>query len=188
MVTNKSKRYFFLPSYTLCLCWMHWFVSHLIYFCLTKPIMQQCFHPSTKYLLCEYIAPSFVRHSFRVRGELGTFSPIHLCAFWFKSQIYFCVVMQVELLEWKFWHGAVLEVGPGSGLSLSKYFGPISGLHKKLFYSIKSNVCFLSWRRFVLLTAVTSVSEAIVICLHVILFEITTAFFYSLLGLVSHCF
>ena len=30
-------------SYTLCLCWMHWFVSHLIYLSLTKPTMQQCF-------------------------------------------------------------------------------------------------------------------------------------------------
>ena len=28
---NKSKIYFFLDSYTLCLYWMHWFVSHLVY-------------------------------------------------------------------------------------------------------------------------------------------------------------
>jgi len=26
MVTNKSKRCFFLDTYTLCLCWKHWFV------------------------------------------------------------------------------------------------------------------------------------------------------------------
>jgi len=53
--------------------------------------------------------------------------------------------MQAELLEWNFWHGAELSVGAGfsdgvgsrSGLSLSKYFGPISGLHTKLFYNIK---------------------------------------------------
>jgi len=40
--------------------------------------------------------------------------------------------MQVELLEWNFLHGAeqsyksgrAFRVGPGSGLSLSKYFGP----------------------------------------------------------------
>ena len=40
--------------------------------------------------------------------------------------------MQVELLEWNFLHGEEqsyksgrdLWVGPGSGLSLSKYFGP----------------------------------------------------------------
>jgi len=38
------------------------------------------------------------------------------------------------------------------------------------------------------LTAVTSVSEMIVIFLQLILFAHTAAFFYSLLGLVSHCF
>jgi len=27
MVTKKSKRYFFRDSYTLCSCWMRWFVS-----------------------------------------------------------------------------------------------------------------------------------------------------------------
>jgi len=26
MVTNKSKRYCFLGTYTLSLCWKHWFV------------------------------------------------------------------------------------------------------------------------------------------------------------------
>ena len=35
-----------------------------------------------------------------------------------------------------------LRVGPGSGLSLSKCFGPISGLHTKLFYNIQSNDFF----------------------------------------------
>jgi len=77
-----------------------------------------------------------------------------------------------------------LLVGPGSGLSLSK----ISGLHTKLLYNIKSNDFFLSWRRFVALTAVTSVSEVIAIFLQLILFANAAAFFYSLLGLVSHCF
>jgi len=38
------------------------------------------------------------------------------------------------------------------------------------------------------LTAVTSVSEVIVIFLQLILFANTAAFFYSLLGLVSHSF
>ena len=33
-------------------------------------------------------------------------------------------------------------VGPGSGLSLSKCFGPISGLHIKLFHDIQSNDFF----------------------------------------------
>ena len=47
---------------------MHWFVSHLTYLSLTKPTMQQRFHPSVKYLLNKYITPSFVGHSFRVKG------------------------------------------------------------------------------------------------------------------------
>jgi len=71
----------------------------------------------------------------------------------------------------------------GLGLSFSKY----SDL-TKLFYNIKSNDFFLSWRRFVVLTAVTSVGEVIVIFLQIILFANTAAFFYSLLGLVPHCF
>ena len=84
--------------------------------------------------------------------------------------------------------GQAFRVGPGSGLSLSKYFGPISGLHTQLFYNIKSNDFFLSWRRFVVLTTMTAVSEVIVIFLQLFLFANTAAFFYSLLGLVSHCF
>jgi len=73
------------------------------------------------------------------------------------------------------------RVGPV--LSFSKYFGP-----DKTFYSIKSNEFFLSWHRFVVLTAVTSVSEVIAIFLKIILFGNTAAFFYSLLGLVPRCF
>ena len=61
----------------------------------------------------------------------------------------------------------------------------ISGLHTKLFHNIRSND-FFSWHRFVVLIAVTSVSE--VIFLQLILFANTAAFFYSLLGLVSHYF
>jgi len=53
---------------------------------------------------------------------------------------------------------------------------------------IKSNDFFLSWRRLVVLTAVTSANEVIVIFLQLILFATTAAFSYSLLGLVSHCF
>ena len=103
MVTNKSKIYFFVDSYTFCLCWMHWFVSHLIYLSLSKLTMPQYFHPGAKYLLYRYITPSFVRHSFRVEGE--TFLPIHRCAFWFKSQKYFvcrCAsrTLRMKLLKW----------------------------------------------------------------------------------------
>jgi len=95
----------------------------------------------------------------------------------------------MKLLSWwRVMSARAFRVGPGSGLSLSKYFGPISGLHTKLFYNMKSYDFFLSWRRLVVLTAVTSVSEVIVIFLQLILFANTAAFFYSLLGLVSHCF
>jgi len=38
--------------------------------------------------------------------------------------------------------GGTFRVWPGSGLSLSKYFEPISGLHTKPFYNIKSNDFF----------------------------------------------
>ena len=89
MVTNKSKIYFFLDSYKLCLCGMHWFVSHPIHLSLTKPTMQQCFHPSVKHLLCRYITPSFVAHSFRAKGETRHFFPIHRCAFWFNLKYIF---------------------------------------------------------------------------------------------------
>ena len=51
------------------------------------------------------------------------------------------------------------QIGPGSGLSLSKFFRPAY----KTFYGIRSNNFFLSWRRFVVLTAITSVNEVIVI-------------------------
>ena len=77
-----------------------------------------------------------------------------------------------------------LKVEPGSGLSLSKWFGLISGLHTKLFYSIQSNYFF--FRTFVMFTAVTCVNE--VIFLQLILFANTAAFFCPLHGLVSHLF
>ena len=77
---------------------------------------------------------------------------------------------------------------PGSSLSLSECFGPISGLHTQGFYTIRSNDFFLSWSIFVLLTVVTSMSEVIVIFLQLILFANIAAFFCSLLGLVSHSF
>jgi len=86
--------------------------------------------------------------------------------------------------------GRAFRVGPCSGLSLSKYFESISGLHTKLFYNIKSNDFFdffLSWRRFVVLTAVASVSEVLLTFIQLFLFANTAAFFYSLLGWVSHC-
>jgi len=105
------------------------------------------------------------------------------------SNIFLRSFMQVELLEWNFWYGADLQVGPGfSGRLGLKVCQNISGLHTKLFYNIKSNDFFLSWRRFVVLNAVTSVSDLIVIFVQLILFANTAAFLYSLLELVSHCF
>ena len=80
---------------------------------------------------------------------------------------------------------SAFRVGPGSGLTLPKCFGPTSGLHTKLFYNIQIHNFFLSWRMFVVLTAVNSVSEVIVIFLRLILFANTTTFVCSLLGSVS---
>ena len=84
--------------------------------------------------------------------------------------------------------GRAFRIGPGSGLSSSKCFGPISRLHTQVSYTIRSNDFFLSWSAFVLLNAVTCVSEVIVIFLQLILFANTALFFCSLLGLVSHTF
>jgi len=47
--------------------------TDLIYLSLTKPTMQQRFHPSVKHLLYRYITPSCVGHSFRVEGETWYF-------------------------------------------------------------------------------------------------------------------
>jgi len=59
--------------------------------------MQQRFHPSAKHLLYKYNTPSFVGHSFRVKGETGTVLFCQLTAMHFDlSQIYFRVVMQVQ--------------------------------------------------------------------------------------------
>jgi len=104
-VTNKSKRYFFLDSYTLCLCWMHWFVSHLIHLSLAKPTMQQCFHPSAKHLVYRYITPSFVGHSFRVkRWNLVLFCWFTVVHFDLISNIYFfryaSRTLRMKLLTW----------------------------------------------------------------------------------------
>ena len=97
----------------------------------------------------------------------------------------------VSEIRFSVWHRVVSRAGlfgSGSGLSLSKCFGPISGLHTELFYNIQSNDFFLSWCTFVVLTAVISVSKVIVIFLQPILFENTATLCCSLLGLVSHCF
>jgi len=147
MVTNKSKRNFSIDSYTLCLCWIQWFVSHLIYLGLTKPTMQQCFHPSAKHLLYRCITPSFDGHSFRVEGETSSFLPIHRCAFWFSNVIlcrYANRTLRIKLLTWC----RVISLAGHFGsrrsrdLILSKYFGLISSLHTKLFITLRVTTFF----------------------------------------------
>jgi len=44
----------------------------------------------------------------------------------------------MKLLTWCRIGSQAGIIGPGSGLSLSKYFGLISGLHTKRFYRIRS--------------------------------------------------
>jgi len=78
---------------------MHWFDSYLIYLSLTKPTMQKCFHSSAKHLLYRYITPSFAAHSFRGKGETWYFFANSPLGILIQSQIYFCVITQVELLE-----------------------------------------------------------------------------------------
>ena len=103
---------------------------------------------------------------FVLKVKLATFCQFIVVHFDLISNILLCRyasrTLKMKLLTWCW---VISLAGPGSELSLSKYFGPISSLHTKLFYNIKRNAFFLSWRRFVVLTAVTSVSEVIVIFL-----------------------
>jgi len=147
MVTNKSKRDFFIDSYTLCLCWMQWFVSRLIYLSLTKPTMQQCFHPRAKHLLYRCITPSFVGHSFRIEGETSSFfanSP--LCILF--SNIFLCRyasrTLRIKLLTWCRVISLAGRFGSGRSrdLILSKYFGLISSLHTKPFITLRVTTFF----------------------------------------------
>jgi len=73
------KKYFF--SYLLHFVLVLNALIRLIFFSSAKPTMQQHFHPSAKHLLYTYITPSFVGHSFHVKGETWYFLPIHRCAF-----------------------------------------------------------------------------------------------------------
>ena len=126
---------------------------------------------------------------FVLKMKLGTFLPIYRCAFGFTlkymfASFYASRTLRMKLLTWCSIISLAGLFGSARALSLSKYFGPAY----KTFYNIKSNDFFLSWRRFVVLNTVTSVSELIVISVQVIMFANTAAFFYSLLDLVSHCF
>jgi len=147
MVTNKSKRDFFIDSYTLYLCWMQLFVSHLLYLSLTKPTMQQYFHPSAKHLLYRCITPSFVGHSFHIEGGTSSFLPIHRCAFWF-SNIFLCRyasrTLRIKLLTWCRVISLAGHFGSGRSrdLILSKYFGLISSLHTKPVITLRVTTSF----------------------------------------------
>jgi len=81
MVTNKSERYFFLDSYTLCLCCKHWFVSH-------RYLLD--FNQNHNAAMCSSKWERFalqIHHIFLLdilfvsKVKLGTFLPIHRCAF-----------------------------------------------------------------------------------------------------------
>jgi len=125
---------------------------------------------------------------FVLRVKLITFLPSHRCAVWFNLKYIFVWLCKENSQSETFdtVQTAELQVWPGSGLSLSKYFWACI---QNAFYNIKSNEFFLSWRRFVVLTAVTSVSEVSdcnfsssnSVCKQAV-------FFFSLLGLVSHYF
>ena len=106
---------------------------------------------------------------FVLKVKLGTFCQFTVVHFHLISNIFLCRyasrTLRMKLLTWcRVMSGRAFRVGRGSGLSLSKYFGPAY----KTFYNIKSNDFLLSWGRFLLLTAVTSVSEVIVIFLQLI--------------------
>jgi len=69
---------------------MHWFVSYLVYLSLTKPTMQECFHPSAKHCLYRYITPSYwLDIIFVLKVKLGTFLRIHRCRFSFNLKYIF---------------------------------------------------------------------------------------------------
>jgi len=74
---------------------------------------------------------------FVLKVKPGTFFPIHRCAYWFNLQYIIVSLCMQNYYNETFnmvqscKSGRALRVG--SGLSLFKYFEPISGLHTKLF-------------------------------------------------------
>jgi len=86
------------------------------------------------------------------------------------------------------WSRVVSRAGPDLRFKFVKVFRVDFGPAYKTCHNIKSSDFFLSWCKFIVLTAVTSVSGVIVTFLQLFLFANTAAFFCSLLGLVSHSF
>ena len=116
---------------------MHWVVSHRIYLSLTKPTIQQRFHPSAKHLLYRYITPSFVGHSFRAKDEtlvlFCQFTVVHfdLISNIFVSLCKYSGTLSMKLLTWR---RVVSQAGLfGSGRARAKVCQNISGLHTKFF-------------------------------------------------------
>jgi len=125
---------------------------------------------------------------FVLKVKLVTFLSIHRCAFGFNLKYIFVSFYASRTLRLKLliWCRLISLAGLfESGLKFVKIF---RACIQNFFYNIKSNDFFLSWRRFVVLNAVTSVSELIVIFVQLILFANTVAFCYSLQELISHCF
>ena len=107
MVTNKSKRYCFLDSYTLCSCWMHWLASHLIYLNLTKLSNSQC---SNVFIQVRNICFLDTSHLvllhilFVLKVKLGTFCQFTVVHFDLISNIILCCyasrALRMKLLTW----------------------------------------------------------------------------------------
>jgi len=125
-------------------------LSHLIYLSLTKPTVQQCFHPSAKHLYYKCITSSFVWQSFRSeRWNLVLFCQFAVVHFGLISNLFSCryasrtfrmkrltlcrVISQIR----------TFRITPGSGLSLSKYFELMSDLNTKPFIALRVTIFFI---------------------------------------------
>jgi len=78
-----------------------------------------------------------------LKVKLGTFLPIRHCTISFNLKYIFVSLCKYSTTQNETFDmvqscksGRDFWVGPGSGLSLSKYFGLISGLHRKLFIAL----------------------------------------------------
>jgi len=155
---DKSKIYFFLDSYTLCLCWMHWFMSHLIYY-------PQC---SNVFIQVRNICFTSTSHLFLL--DILLVLKVKLVLFYQFTIVHFDLISNIFLLSCK-------------QNSLNETFDMVqsSKLDQTQAKFVK---IFSSWFH-AYLTAVTSVT---VIFLRLTLFANTAAFFNSLLWLVPHSF
>ena len=111
--------------------------SHLLEFNQTHNAAMFSSKCETLALQIGYITPSFVGHFFRVEVKLDTFCQFSIVHFHLISNIFLCryasITPRMKVLTWcRVMSGRAFRVGPGSGLSLSKYFGPA---YKK-FYNI----------------------------------------------------